>query len=718
MAVGNIIKGGNMGGLVGYLLGSHDQSGRERERAQVIGGTMSSRSKDQLTDEFKAITDLRPRLKKNVVHQSINFPDSERELTDADLTQIGDHWAKGMGFETYAIVSHGDHIHLACSRVKLDGGVVSDSNDFKRSEKLIREIEDKFDLVRVEASHLLEPENALTHKRAITLQEIGMIEDGQQVDRFQLTNLLDQAFEEATTASKFVELLEAEGIDVRPAFDGDGKLTGFSYVVADDGAIFTSETLGRSYAYRNLLQRGLDYEPSRDRQALEQAAERSRQRQADRNAEEARFGHERDPRAVGFGIPATSGSSAKAERRSEGRDQSDQGDDFDFIEDFDAIDRADDSPARKVDQISEPIRDGGGQPETGDPASESRADGDLVDNKASEATPSDTQLPDNRGRSSANTDGPVVRKSSGRSLSSSSAAAAASLVLDTIVIDWENDPDAAGKFLRRWSAQMARINAAALKANTADSAYVPAKSQQQRYRPQYNYGRTYERITAQYGTGRHAVREKQITKQLDAMNCHRYNVTIAKDGQSYTAAMSRQQILNEQNKLAMHNARGANIHIRPAAREMADGNTRYEPLVFMNDLTSVELAKLRDAGVSLAITIRETDDKLSGWVRIGNEPVTPTELHLAAKLMEKRYGVTADLTSREGSRLAGMTNQDVKRTDGCSPFIGINTLDDLLTPATGTKFLMVEVRQRIERERLACHVPGPAPNPPTPPYAC
>lgn len=234
----------------------------------------------------------------------------------------------------------------------------------------------------------------------------------------------------------------------------------------------------------------------------------------------------------------------------------------------------------------------------------------------------------------------------------------------------------------------------------------------------YHGGRSYERITARYGTGRHEIRDKQITKQLDAMACHRYQVTITKGDQRHTATMTRQQIIDEQNKLARHNLRGANVHIRPAAREMADGNTRYEPLVLMTDLTPIELAKLRDAGVSLAITLRESDDRISGWIRIGDQPVTANELLLAAKLIESRFGGTAAPISQEGSRLAGFTNQDVKRTDGRSPFIGLNTLDDFLTPATGTKFLMVEVRQRIERKRLACHVPGPAPTPPTPPYAC
>lgn len=689
-----------MGGLVGYLLGSHDQSGEERPRADVIGGTMSSRSKDQLTAEFKAVTDLRPRLKKNVVHQSISFPENERELSDQELSEIGKHWAEGMGFEAYAIVSHGDHIHLACSRVTLNGGVVSDSNDFQKSEKLIREIEDRFDLVKVEASHLLEPENALTHKRAITLQEINMIEDGQQVDRFQMTNLLDQALEEATTASEFIELLEDQDIDVRPAFDGAGGLKGFSYVVKDDGAIFTSETLGRSYSYRNLLKKGLAYEPSRDREALEHAAERSRQRQIDRNAETANERPARDAGAARLGSSSDHRSLANANRRNKVSDITDERDDFEVIEDFDAAEPGDRSAAREGDQISEQSGFGSGEPEARSSTSEERADGDLVQNKASEAPADTADKPDTAVQPRANTDSSVARPSSGRSVTNSSAGtAAAALVLDAINVDWDNDPDAASRFLKLWSAQMARINAAALKASTAYSAYVPPKSQQQLYRPQYNYGRTYERITAQYGTGRHVVRDKQITKQLDAMDCHRYNVTISRNGQSYTATMNRQQILDGQNKLAKHNARGANIHIRPALREMADGSTKVEPLVLMKDLTPVELAKLRDAGVSLAVTLRESDDKLSGWVRIGDEPVTAKELTTAAEMMQKRFGGTAIVTSTEGSRLAGMTNRDVTADNGRSPFVRLNTLDDPLTATTGTKFLMSEVRQRIERER-------------------
>jgi hypothetical protein len=714
VAVGNLIKGKTMGGLVAYLLGTHDHSGQRRERAQVIGGTMSGTTKAELTNEFKAVTDLRPRLKKNVVHQSINFPDNERNLSDQELSAIGAHWAEGMGFEAYAIVSHGDHIHLACSRVKLDGDVVSDRHDFKKSEALIRQIEEKFDLVKVEASHLLEPENAHNHKRAITLQEISMIENGDQVERFQLTNLLDQTLEEATTATEFVELLEGQDIDVRPAFDGSGKLKGFSYVVKDNGAIFTSETLGRSYSYKNLLRKGLDYEPSRDRETLELAAERSRQRQADRDAEETGSRHDRDTRTARPSVPAPTGSPTETERRNTSHSHPAQDDNFDVIEDFDAADRPNGSNDRQTIVASGPDQIGDQQLEPRSPAGESRASGDIAEDKTTAPALADPEQPNPSSRSGAHTGRSLAGKSGGSSI-----AAITAVALEAVFLDG-NDKDAAARFLRRWAAAWAKYMAATEKAlRDAVKGYNGANAwKPNQHHNHYHGGRSYERITARYGTGRHEIRDKQITKQLDAMACHRYQVTITKGDQRYTATMTRQQIIDEQNKLARHNLRGANVHIRPAAREMADGNTRYEPLVLMTDLTPIELAKLRDAGVSLAITLREADDRISGWIRIGDQPVTANELLLAAKLIESRFGGTAAPTSQEGSRLAGFINQDVKRTDGRSPFIGLNTLDDFLTPATGTKFLMVEVRQRIARKRLACHVPGPAPTPPTPPYAC
>lgn len=178
----------------------------------------------------------------------------------------------------------------------------------------------------------------------------------------------------------------------------------------------------------------------------------------------------------------------------------------------------------------------------------------------------------------------MVGKSGGGSLAAITAAALEAVFLDG------NDKDAAARFLRKWAVAWTKYMAATEKAfRDVLKGYNGANTWKRNHcHHNFHGGHYYERITARYGTGRHAIRDKQITKQLDAMACHRYHVTISKGGQSHTATMTRQQIIDEQNKLAKHNVRGANIYIRPALRKMPDGSTKVEPLVLMRDLTPVE----------------------------------------------------------------------------------------------------------------------------------
>src|SRR5690606_13705764 len=44
------------------------------------------------------------------------------------------------------------HIHLLASRIRYDGSVVSDSNNYQRSERICRELELKYDLENVRSS--------------------------------------------------------------------------------------------------------------------------------------------------------------------------------------------------------------------------------------------------------------------------------------------------------------------------------------------------------------------------------------------------------------------------------------------------------------------------------------------------------------------------------------------------------------------------------------
>lgn len=127
--IGKLTKGRGARGLCDYLLGSHDHNGEARPRVAVLGGTLAGQTPRDLAREFGVLHALRPTLGVHVAHVSLRVPEDERTLTDAEWLDIGRTWAEGMGHDGYVVISHGDHMHVAASRIRLDGSVVSDSND-------------------------------------------------------------------------------------------------------------------------------------------------------------------------------------------------------------------------------------------------------------------------------------------------------------------------------------------------------------------------------------------------------------------------------------------------------------------------------------------------------------------------------------------------------------------------------------------------------------
>jgi hypothetical protein len=272
--IGKLIKGRGARGLCAYLLGARDHNGGRRPRAEVIGGTLSGQTARDLAAEFGTLHRLRPRLGVHMVHMSLRIPADERPLADDEWRAIGQCWAEGMGFDAYTIVSHGDHIHVAASRVRVDGSVVSDAQDWRRSEEVVRVLEREHGLRQVEASHLLEPARATTHRKAPGQAEIALAERGMAPTVEQLRDLVEAALADRPTVSEFVARLEAAGVDVRPNVAGTGKLSGFAYAL-DGGAAVTAAVLGRGYTLSNMLKRGLSYDPDRDIAALHRGSARA-----------------------------------------------------------------------------------------------------------------------------------------------------------------------------------------------------------------------------------------------------------------------------------------------------------------------------------------------------------------------------------------------------------------------------------------------------------
>src|SRR3546814_19564983 len=120
-----------------------------------------------------------------------------------------------MGFTGYMIVSHGDHIHVAASRICLDGSVVSDAHDWRRSESLIRDIERDFGLRQIEASHLLEPDRAGDHRKAPTMARIALAERGKASPSEQLAAVIEATIGREPTFSKSINALAPAGIQYK-----------------------------------------------------------------------------------------------------------------------------------------------------------------------------------------------------------------------------------------------------------------------------------------------------------------------------------------------------------------------------------------------------------------------------------------------------------------------------------------------------------------------
>lgn len=159
-------------GILAYL--RHGSGGKQRERGEVLDTNLPATdlSPRALARSFGALRQLNGKLGRAVYHVSLS-PAEGDEITDDQWRDIGRAYLAGMGFENcgFVLVKHeneaddvgGDsagakpvrppHVHLVACRIRPDDGTtVSDQNNFRRSERVVREIEARYHLVQVASS--------------------------------------------------------------------------------------------------------------------------------------------------------------------------------------------------------------------------------------------------------------------------------------------------------------------------------------------------------------------------------------------------------------------------------------------------------------------------------------------------------------------------------------------------------------------------------------
>ena len=309
--IAKAVKGKGFRGALEYDL--------TKDGGQVLDTNMAGENPRELAAEFGEIRKLRPNLGKAVLHVSLSAAPGEN-LTDEQWREIGRRYIDGMGLEKnqFIVTRHTDteheHIHILANRIRFDGSVTSDSQDYKRQEGLMRELERDYGLQRVAPS--IEAE-----RKAPTKGEIeGAIRTGQPSAKQQLQQLCDGAAKDCRSFTEYQERLEVAGVELVPVAQLEGaKLSGLSYRL--DGVTMKGSDLGKAYSPSGLAKRGVTYEQDRDFAAVRASVERDTARafgEPDRDsaADQApeRGGFSRDARAVGAGTG-----------RADGRDTADAG---------------------------------------------------------------------------------------------------------------------------------------------------------------------------------------------------------------------------------------------------------------------------------------------------------------------------------------------------------------------------------------------------------
>jgi len=145
--VAKIVKGQSFKGVINYVLDKAKQT--EILAAEGI----RTKSHESVIRSFNAQAGMNPNVSKTVGHISLDFSAQDKDkLTNAKMVQIAKEYMEKMGIVNtqYIIGRHHDkehpHIHLVFNRVDNNGKTISDKNDRYRSEKICKELTEKYGL--------------------------------------------------------------------------------------------------------------------------------------------------------------------------------------------------------------------------------------------------------------------------------------------------------------------------------------------------------------------------------------------------------------------------------------------------------------------------------------------------------------------------------------------------------------------------------------------
>jgi hypothetical protein len=238
-----------------------------KEEAKYMGGNMSGQTVAELTAEFRRSQELNPNVLQPAYHVALSLPHQDH-LDETDWQVLAADYLERMGYgeSQYVLFRHADrdhdHVHLVASRIRLsDGKLVPDSWDYHRSQAILRQLEQEYQLTSTLSSWEV-------GDRPLNRGEVEKLErTGEKSIRQQLQEKLTLCAEQSRTLPEYLDLAQQAGIQIKLRSTPDGGL-GISYQL--DGVALSGTHLGKDYTFNGLQKRrGLTYEPSNDLQEIE-----------------------------------------------------------------------------------------------------------------------------------------------------------------------------------------------------------------------------------------------------------------------------------------------------------------------------------------------------------------------------------------------------------------------------------------------------------------
>ena len=277
--IGNQTKGKSFRGLLDYL--------ESKENSSLIGGNMFGRNASELASEFRISRQLNASAEKVVHHVSLSLTNGE-QLDNDTWCELADKYMEAMGYtdNQYAIYRHKDrdheHIHICASRISLDdGSITSDSWEYVRSEKIIRQLELEYNLQQAPSSREKKERNLSTGQLRRMEREQAEYEKGERDSppeipvKKQLQTTINKAIKSSSAMPELIKNLLAENVSVRCEFTRTGKPKGISYSM--NGIAFSGTKLGKGYTFPGLQKHSsIKYEPNTDKELITNILEYAR----------------------------------------------------------------------------------------------------------------------------------------------------------------------------------------------------------------------------------------------------------------------------------------------------------------------------------------------------------------------------------------------------------------------------------------------------------